>query len=80
MTTINVYHAKTHLSELVDRAAKGEEIVIAKRGRPLARITAYTPEPGPSRIPGAWRGKVVVHDDFDELPPELAEAFGANLG
>ncbi len=76
MGTINPYDAKTHLSELVDRAAKGEEIVIGKRGKPLARLTAYAPPPGPARTPGAWKGKVIVHDDFDELPPDLADAFG----
>ncbi len=76
MGTINLYDAKTHLSELVDRAAKGEEIVIGKRGKPLARLTAYTSPSGPPRTPGAWKGKIVVHDDFDDLLPGLADTFG----
>ena len=72
---VNLYDAKTRLSELVDRAAKGEEIIIAKSGRPLARL-------GPlraarkGRAPGLWRGKVKIASDFDApLPSEVLRAF-----
>ena len=73
----NLYDAKTSLSQLVDRAAAGEEIVIAKAGRPLARLVPLESS-GVPRRPGAWAGQVWIADDFDApLPPELAAAFGA---
>ena len=70
----NIHEAKTHLSRLVERAAAGEEIIISKAGRPVAQLgpipRAVTP-----REPGRWRGQVVLHDDFDELPSGIAAAF-----
>ena len=70
----NIHEAKTQLSRLVERAAAGEEIIISKAGRPMAQLgpipRAVTP-----RKPGRWRGQVLIHDDFDELPPEIAAAF-----
>lgn len=73
--SVNVYEAKTHLSQLIDRAAGGEEIVIARAGRPVARLVALSDVPSQPRSPGAWRGKVTIADDFDELPTELDAAF-----
>lgn len=73
--SINVYEAKTHLSQLLDRAAAGEEIVIARAGRPIARLVALSDAPSRRRSPGAWRGKVSIADDFDELPAEIEAAF-----
>ena len=71
----NLYEAKTHLSELVDRAAAGEEIVIAKAGTPLARLVAVRSQ-GVPRTPGGWTGQLWVADDFDEpLPPEILAGF-----
>ncbi len=75
MATINLYEAKTHLSQLVDRAAGGEEIVIGKAGKPMVRLVPYTPTAVTPRQPGSWRGRVVIHDDFDVLPEEIADAF-----
>ena len=73
--TVNLYQAKTHLSELVDRAAKGEEIVIAKAGTPVARLVPLAgAERG--RTPGGWEGVVWIADDFDApLPAHLLAAF-----
>ena len=73
--TVNLYFAKTHLSELVDRAAKGEEIVIAKAGNALARLVPLAgSEHG--RSPGGWVGQVYIAEDFDApLPAALLEAF-----
>ncbi len=70
----NIHEAKTQLSRLVERAAAGEEIIISKAGRPMARLGPI-PQAVTPREPGRWRGQVVIHDDFDELPPELAAAF-----
>jgi prevent-host-death family protein len=73
--SVNVYEAKTHLSQLLDRAAAGEEIVIARAGRPIARLVALSDASARRRTPGAWRGKVVIGDDFDDLPGEIGAAF-----
>jgi prevent-host-death family protein len=70
----NIHEAKTQLSRLVERAAAGEEIIISKAGRPVARLGPI-PEAVTPREPGRWRGQVRIHDDFDELPPEIAAAF-----
>lgn len=77
MTAVyNLYDAKTSLSQLVDRAAAGEEIVIAKAGKPLARLVAISVGAVPRR-PGAWKGRVWIGEDFDApLPAALAAAFG----
>lgn len=74
--TINLYQAKTHLSELVERASAGEEIIIAKAGTPRARLVPLVAESRKLRKPGGLKGKIWVADDFDDpLPPELLAAF-----
>lgn len=73
--SVNVYEAKTHLSQLLDRAAAGEEIVIARAGRPIARLVALAGPASQPRIPGGWRGKVRMTADFDDLPAEIDAAF-----
>jgi prevent-host-death family protein len=71
---INLYDAKTQLSRLVDRAADGEEIVIAKAGRPKARLVPLAKKP--KRVPGVLKGKVRIARDFDApLPPEILRGF-----
>ncbi len=73
--TVNLYQAKTHLSELVERAASGEEVVIAKAGEPKARLVPLA-RPARSRKPSAWKGRVVVSPDFDApLPEDVLAAF-----
>jgi prevent-host-death family protein len=74
MTVVNIHQAKTHFSRLVERAAAGEEIVIAKAGRPVAKLIAHSEEQT-AREPGGWAGEVVIHEDFDRLPEELEAAF-----
>lgn len=73
-TPVNVYEAKTHLSKLLDRVAQGEDVVIARAGRPVARLVPFA-EPAQRRVPGAWRGRVRIAADFDSLPAEVAAAF-----
>lgn len=71
----NMHYAKTQLSRLAERAANGEEIVIARSGRPLARLVALDPPRKPRRL-GLWKGKVWMSEDFDRpLPNELQRAF-----
>lgn len=71
---VNIHEAKTHFSRLVDRAARGEEIVIGKAGKPVAKLVPYREQQGP-RSPGGWEGRVRIAPDFDELPPEVAAAL-----
>jgi prevent-host-death family protein len=76
MAVVNMHEAKTNLSKLVQRAAAGEEIIVAKAGTPIARIVAYAEAPKQPRVPGSMKGKIWIAPDFDELPDEVAEAFG----
>lgn len=67
MLSVNLYEAKTTLSALVDRAAKGEEIIICKAGKPLARLAALEKEPLPTRtLGGNAMGITYIAEDFDE--------------
>jgi prevent-host-death family protein len=71
----NLYEAKSSLSSLVDRAAAGEEIVIAKAGKPLAKLVPIENGQKP-RKPGGWEGRVRIADDFDEpLADDIQTAF-----
>lgn len=75
MSQVNVHDAKTHLSRLLERVAGGEEIVLAKAGRPVARLVPYVPEVM-ERQAGSARGDVWVAPDFDApLPDEIREGF-----
>ncbi|MEO6318753.1 MAG: type II toxin-antitoxin system prevent-host-death family antitoxin [Acidimicrobiales bacterium] len=69
-----MHEAKTHLSRLVERAAAGEDIVIGRAGRPMARLVAYAPVPAP-RVPGALAGRIQLAADFDDTPEWLIDAF-----
>ena len=72
---VNIHYAKTHLSRLLERVLLGEEITIAKAGKPVARLVPLSPRPH-RRIPGTARGKITVADDFDApLPTEVLRAF-----
>lgn len=71
---VDVHEAKARFSALLERVAAGEEIVIAKAGRPVARLVPYA-STGEARSPGGWQGRVHLAADFDDLPPELAPAF-----
>lgn len=71
----NLYEAKTALSQLVERAAAGEEIIIAKAGRPLAKLVPL-PKKCKLRKPGGWEGRMRIADDFDApLPEDIQAAF-----
>jgi prevent-host-death family protein len=74
LRTLNLYDAKTQLSALVDDAAAGEEIIIAKNGRPRARLVPL--RPAPRRRPGSGKGKIRISADFDApLPAAVLEGF-----
>lgn len=77
MKQVNVHEAKTHLSRLLADVASGEEVVIAKAGKPVARLVAIETKKKPRQF-GALKGKIWISPDFDApLPDDIAEAFGA---
>lgn len=72
---VNVHEAKTHFSKLIERVLLGEEITIARAGRPVARLVPAVTRPT-RRVPGSAAGKVQIADDFDApLPDELLKEF-----
>ena len=71
---VNVYEAKTHFSKLLDRVLDGEEIVIGRAGRPVARLVPFVAKRTP-RVPGRLAGKIVMAEDFDATPGWLLDAF-----
>lgn len=82
MSMVNMHEAKTHFSELIERIRMGEEIVIARNGKPIARLVPYETGTAPRRELGSMRGQIWMADDFDApLPPEvLAEFLGSDGG
>ncbi len=73
--TVNIHEAKTHFSKLLRRVARGEEVVIARAGQPIARLSPIKPALKP-RVPGSAKGLFVVPDNFDDpLPPEIQKYF-----
>lgn len=74
MTTVNIHEAKTHLSKLLEQVEAGEEIIIARAGRPIAKLVGL--EPAARRKPGLLKGQIWIADDFnDPLPPEILAGF-----
>jgi prevent-host-death family protein len=72
---VNVHEAKTHLSRLLSRVAAGEEIVIAKAGKPVARLVPYEKVKA-RRQPGVDQGRIWIAEDFDApLPPKVQDLF-----
>jgi prevent-host-death family protein len=72
--TVGVHQAKTTLSRLLDAAQSGEEVVITRRGEPVATLQPVRRPPGKSMF-GALKGQIWMADDFDELPEEFIRAF-----
>ncbi|MFC4352084.1 type II toxin-antitoxin system Phd/YefM family antitoxin [Fodinicurvata halophila] len=76
MKTVNIHEAKTHFSRLINQAAEGEEIIISRAGKPVARLLRYE-TPKIKREAGVLRGKLRIGPDFDDpLPSDIAAAFG----
>jgi len=80
MPTFNIHEAKTHLSRLVDQAARGESFVIAKAGKPLVKVIALqAPEPSQMRRRGFMAGQIKVPADFDRMgETEIEQIFGGD--
>lgn len=75
MPITNISEAKAQLSALIRRVEDGEEVVIGRGGRPVARLVPFERREEPRR-PGALKGQIHIAPDFDELPDDIAEAFG----
>lgn len=71
---VNVHAAKTQLSKLLERAEAGEEIVIGRAGKPIAKLVPYVKQ-RPKRVFGRLKGQIVVHGDFDADNEEIADLF-----
>jgi prevent-host-death family protein len=78
MRTVNIHEAKTHLSRLVEQAAKGEPFVIAKAGKPMVKVVPLdAPATAEARRLGFMTGQIAVPDDFDRMgAEEIAHLFG----
>ena len=77
MAQVGMHEAKTKLSKLVERAEAGEDIVIARNGKPVARLVPIAGTNSLAAVQGTLRGRIHLREDFDELPEDIAEAFGA---
>jgi prevent-host-death family protein len=71
----NISEAKAELSSLLEEVQKGHEIILAKAGKPIARIVPFQ-GPAKPRKPGSMKGRIRIAADFDTLPDDMAEAFG----
>ncbi len=77
MSSYTIGEAKTQLSKLVHQAEDGEEVVVRRGSTPVARIVAITGREGTARrAPGRMRGRIDMHEDFDEWPADVARALG----
>ena len=75
MTITNIHEAKTHFSKLVERVEAGEEITIARAGKPIARLVKYVAPPKPVRKPGTMKGKIKILPGFNEMDKEIEALF-----
>jgi prevent-host-death family protein len=75
MQVTNISEAKAQLSALIGKVLAGEEVVIGKAGKPVAKLIRYERR-CEGRLPGALKGKIKIAKDFDELPEDIARAFG----
>lgn len=75
MQITNISEAKAQLSKLIEKVTAGEDVIIGKAGKPVARLVRYEKN-GQQRQPGALKGKIKIAEDFDDFPKDIAESFG----
>ena len=76
MQITNISDAKASLSKLIERVLRGEEVVIGKAGKPVAKLIPFDLKTEPRQLGiGQWKGKIWMADDFDELPEEILQLF-----
>jgi prevent-host-death family protein len=76
MNITNIHQAKSQLSKLIEQAENGEEVIIGRAGKPVARLVAYGPVSKGRRKGGQWKETLWIADDFESLPDDIAAAFG----
>lgn len=74
MIITNIYDAKTHLSKLIEQVLAGKDVVIAKAGKPVAKLVSYKKRLKP-RVPGLLKGKIWMSDDFNDESEEINKLF-----
>ena len=74
MQITNIHEAKTNLSKLIEQALAGKEVIIAKAGKPVVKLVSYKEKKKP-RVPGLWKGKIWMSDDFNEEDEEINKLF-----
>jgi prevent-host-death family protein len=77
MQQVNIHEAKTKLSKLIEKAVHGEPFVIAKSGKPMVTVSAYTPPPDPAKRIGFLRGSLEIPENFDAMGKEVIQAMFA---
>ena len=75
MVVRNISEAKAELSALIAMVQRGDEVILSKSGKPVAKIVPYSGA-ARSRVPGSMKGEIWIAPDFDEMPDDMAEAFG----
>jgi len=71
---VNIYNAKTNLSKLIEKVQEGKEVIIAKAGKPVAKIVSYNKITAPRKF-GLWKGKVWISKDFNKEDPGINDLF-----
>lgn len=77
MRVTNITDAKTQLSALVESVQQGKEVIIGKAGKPMARLVKFERSHSKRRA-GSLKNKIIIHDDFDTLPHDISDSFGAD--
>ncbi len=76
MYITNISEAKASLSKLIEQVLNGEEVIIGKAGKPVAKLVPYTQDTNPRQLgAGHWKGKIWIADDFDDLPEDVLALF-----
>lgn len=76
MVITNISEAKATLSKLIEQVLNGQEVIIGKAGKPVAKLVPYTQDPSPRKLgAGQWQGKIWMADDFDDLPDDVLKLF-----
>ena len=75
MVIANIFEAKTNLSRLIEQVLSGKEVIIARAGKPVAKLTAYNKKKKP-RVPGLLKGKIFIPDNFNDESEEINKMFG----
>ncbi|RLD98496.1 MAG: type II toxin-antitoxin system prevent-host-death family antitoxin [Aquificota bacterium] len=74
MSVVNMHEAKTRLSQLVEEVLEGKEVIIARAGKPVAKLVPYSPQKR-ERTPGRFKGQIEISPDFDQEMAEIADIF-----